>query len=1059
MTHLSRRTSTVLGLAVLVATSAQGADRVGFREDFSSPDGWVQGTWPGVTAMAAITSDGQQTTFTTLNGTFMTGATAAWAPDWPDWDKNAAPGLAMIAKKYPGTVALDRYHYLVVHMPYAGTYMAFAVNGWDTKVCYTAGTHAVDLRDLPYPSLRGNQPVEIRLTFLNTEAKVVLDEARLVDELTPEEQAGFIGKGLDLRLQKLDPQPYHGLEALNARSGAPVRFDMPNERACFRDTATGATVWRMTSSTRTEMANLFSPDGALLQILNRSFRGMVFYDLGKGEMEEFPEVRGASVFSRERPGILYMLQANNDPQRATYTVRAMDLRTRKIEDVADVPTGEGGFDLGISSWSDLLIVAGTGPRVLYLVDPRVGDPAKRVRRVDLPMRMKGAILSHNDQRINWQRCFYFARWQMDLATGAVQIGGTATYGAHDLLGLNAWVGRYVTMLLKHRLGLEPVDEAHADEIKIWSNWATPVPSDYGYLAPDDRWAVTNCSEGELAGKRILIDGNETGTVLQIVHDFTSRNSWDSNTYTRVSPDTTKIAYMCDMLGDTDVYMAITRRPQAPRNVTLSREGGKVRLRWQAPEAAREIAGYNVYRSTESGRGYRRLNRERVAATEFVDAAPPAAACYAVAAEEHSGLEGLCSQEVHVGSLQRYRLYADVEEGALTPPLRQLFDGDCANFRCARVWQEAPEEKTGQAHFSLNVPKTGAYTLWLRAKGEGALRSEAAGKSVTCEVKAPQWSWVRAGGTLPLAAGRQDVTLASGSDGLCMDLFLLTTDPDDQPAALDDRDVAPQPVQGLQVAQATSTEVRLKWQPASDVSFDHYSVYVGDTEDFTPGNATILCSGSKPEALDWGFRPGSALYYKVIATNRRGLSSTPATVRVPTPPMETATVELKIADAALAGGLERGESRGVTGAYLPAPLAKDAPRPTATWQYSVPRTGRYYMWAKYTTYDAKNVSVFWIDSDGQAMANGVNWRLRFPQTLTRHQGGTRPGEETWFSDKAMSAWWAGPVDYLDLKGGDHSLTVAFEPTHAPNGPRLAAVVLSSDPSYRPPGFDPRVDFVK
>jgi len=40
-----------------------------------------------------------------------------------------------------------------------------------------------------------------------------------------------------------------------------------------------------------------------------------------------------------------------------------------------------------------------------------------------------------------------------------------------------------------------------------------------------------------------------------------------------------------------------------------------------------------------------------------------------------------------------------------------------------------------------------------------------------------------------------------------------------------------------------------------------------------------------------------------------------------------------------------------------------------------------------------------------------------------------------------------------------LTVGFDPAQAPNGPRLAAVYLSTDPSYRPPGYDPRIDFTK
>jgi hypothetical protein len=141
------------------------------------------------------------------------------------------------------------------------------------------------------------------------------------------------------------------------------------------------------------------------------------------------------------------------------------------------------------------------------------------------------------------------------------------------------------------------------------------------------------------------------------------------------------------------------------------------------------------------------------------------------------------------------------------------------------------------------------------------------------------------------------------------------------------------------------------------------------------------------------------------------------------------------------------------------LSKDAPRPKATWQFTAPREDTYYVWARYTTYDAKQVSMFWFETDGDQRVNGTNWRLRMPCTLTRHLSGTTPGEETWFSDKMMSGWWAGPTDYITLTPGAHTLSVGFDPVHAPNGPRLAAVQVSNDPSYRPPGFDPRIDFVK
>ncbi|NUQ61123.1 MAG: fibronectin type III domain-containing protein [Pirellulales bacterium] len=1054
------RFSLSVSVALLLAAAAAGVERVGFHEDFSRAEGWEISKWPGITGLESVTSDGRQATFTTLAGTFMVGASAAWAPDWPDWDKHAPAGLAIVVKKYPAAVDLDRYHFLVARMTHSGTYMALAVNGWDTKVCYTTGLHAVDLRDVQKPSLRGRQPVELRLTFLNTGAKVALDDVRLVDALSPEEQAGFIPAGLDLRLERQEPKPYHALEALNARAGGPIRFDLPEERAVFRDTSTGAVVWKLTRGIRTELADHFNPNGSALPIYNRSSKGMVIYDFTKGGLRELSGLQGSPVFSRDDPAVMYVLQSAESGGQAHYVVRAVDFRTGAATDVADWTSGDsGGAEFVASTFSDRLALGLKEGRAVFLIDPKEPEPSRRVRRVPLPMRMKGISLSHNDDCVNWQRCYYFQPWQMDLRTGEVRLRHYPTYGGHEIFGRDWVVGRYGTMMLAHRAGLLPCDESRAGDVRIWSNWATDVPSDYGRLSDDDRWLATNGTEGAVAGKRLLIDGQETGTVLQVVHDFTSRNSWDSNTYTRVSPDATKIAYMCDMLGDTDVYVALARRPEAPRNLTLQRDGPQVRLRWDAPPAAREIAGYNVYRSRESGRGYQRVNRERIAKTDYVDTPPAGPAFYAVAAEEHSGLEGLYSKEAQTEAVGPCRVYADLEEGELSPPLRQHLDGQCSNFRCARVWKEAPAETTGQATLKLRVPAPGTYHLWMRGRGQGQFLCSTADQSATGRIDSDRWAWTRVETPLRLSGGPQQLILRSSDDGLSLDLAMLTSAPTDRPDRLDDRDPVPAPVGGLRATEVSSDQVRLAWTPSADPDLDGYSVYVGAEADFLAGNASLLASGRSTECLDWGLTPGATLYYKVVAFNKRGAESTPTTIRVETPKMASDSVELTIGDATLSGGLIKQESRGVVSAFLPAPLGENGPRPAAMWEFNVPHDGVYYVWARYTTLDAKRVSLFWIDCDGRDPLRGANWRLRFPCTLTRHLDGVTPGEETWFTDKMASGWWAGPIDALTLKAGRHSLSVAFEPTHAPRGPRLAAVYLSNAPSYRAPGFDPRVDFRK
>jgi hypothetical protein len=1047
-------------LILLLIPSPLPAQRVGFHQDFSAATEWQTSTWPGVTGMASIAANGQETAFTTLVGTFMTGASAAWAPTWPDWDKDAPPGLAIILRKYPGTVDLDRYHFLAVRTVRSGTYMALGVNGWDTKVCYTPGLHAVDLRDLQRPSLRGQQAIEIKLTFLNTGGSVALDDLKLVESLTPEEQAGFIPAGLDLRLEKRDPLPYHGLEALNARAGCPVRFDLPEEKAVFRDTSTGAVVWKLNRSIRNEHCDRFNGDGSVIPVYGRSFKGMTLYDFAAGGLREFPDLRGAAVFNRATPGTMYLLQSSEAGGKAHYLVQSVDVRSGTVTAVAEWDSEDsGGAEFGASPYSGRLILGLKEGRALYLIDPAEPLAQKRVRRVPLPMRMKGSSFSHDDARVNWQRCYYFQPWQMDLATGEVSLAHYPTYGGHEIFGQGVVVGRYVSMMLAHDLGTLPCDEATAGEVRIWSNWLHDVPSDYGQLSDDNRWLVTNGTDGAVAGKRLLVDGQETGTVLQIVHDFTSRNSWDSNTYSRISPDATKLAYNCDLFGDTDVYVAITRRPEAPRNLTLTQDGTQVTLRWEPPAAACEVAGYTLYRSAESGRNYRRVNRERIGGTATGDTPPPGPVFYAVAAEEHSGIEGLYSAEVHVGDAAGHRLYLDVEEADLTPPFRHRFDGDCSNYRCARVWKESPAEAVGEARVRLTVPADGAYRLWLRARGRGSVECQVAGATAAARIETDGWAWLQAGEPVPLRADSAELVLRSADDGLCLDLALLTSVADDRPAGIDGRDASPGPVTGLRAVEASADQVRLAWDPSSDPGFDQFSVYVGDQPEFVPGNATLLASGKGTEALDWGFAPGSVLFYKVLAFNKRGLASTPATARVEVPARRTVTIALGIAQAALSGGLERGEAKGVAFAHLPVPLAAEGPHPRATWQVQVPADGIYYVWARYTTFDAKRVSLFWVECDGEAPIKGSNWRLRFPNTLTRHQGGVTPGEETWFCDKLLSGYWAGPADALRLGPGEHTLAVGFESTHAPNGPRLSAVFLSSDPSYRPPGFVPRVDFRK
>jgi len=172
--------------------------------------------------------------------------------------------------------------------------------------------------------------------------------------------------------------------------------------------------------------------------------------------------------------------------------------------------------------------------------------------------------------------------------------------------------------------------------------------------------------------------------------------------------------MCDMLGDTDVYVALARRPEAPQNLTLARDGSSVRLRWQPPRVAREVAGYNVYRSQQSGRGTARQPGANLL-TEFVDTPPSGPAFYRRSRREHCGLEG-CTRRKSCRGSSELRIYADVEEGSR----RRL----CASIRRGLLQlplRASVEGNVAGSHRPGDVedkhPGTRSYDVWLRGKGK------------------------------------------------------------------------------------------------------------------------------------------------------------------------------------------------------------------------------------------------------------------------------------------------------------------------------------------------------
>jgi hypothetical protein len=107
-----------------------------------------------------------------------------------------------------------------------------------------------------------------------------------------------------------------------------------------------------------------------------------------------------------------------------------------------------------------------------------------------------------------------------------------------------------------------------------------------------------------------------------------------------SPDGTKVIFNSDLIGEyTDLFVAVNRFPDPPRNVRARVQGDQVVLDWDKPARSREVHGYLVYWADEDGMTYHPLTDAPVAECEYLRAAGDLRGRYVVTALEWSGLEG------------------------------------------------------------------------------------------------------------------------------------------------------------------------------------------------------------------------------------------------------------------------------------------------------------------------------------------------------------------------------------------------------------------------------------
>jgi len=100
--------------------------------------------------------------------------------------------------------------------------------------------------------------------------------------------------------------------------------------------------------------------------------------------------------------------------------------------------------------------------------------------------------------------------------------------------------------------------------------------------------------------------------------------------------------------------------------------------------------------------------------------------------------------------------------------------------------------------------------------------------------------------------------------------------------------------GVQAKPSSPFAATVSWQPVPGARY--YNVYAGDQADFTPSQANLLYSpaAGDEKTIDWGLKPGTTYFYKVVAVDYDGTASKPngGPTSVTTLPLDSKLVELE-----------------------------------------------------------------------------------------------------------------------------------------------------------------------
>ncbi len=354
------------------------------------------------------------------------------------------------------------------------------------------------------------------------------------------------------------------------------------------------------------------------------------------------------------------------------------------------------------------------------------------------------------------------------------------------------------------------------------------------------------------------------------------NRYLCHTSANVSPDGTKLLFNSNVFTRTGVFMVVASNPLPPVDVSARIAPDGVEISWKPPKYHSEIAGYHVYRSDQSGKGFKLMSPRVVTGNSFIDprANPDTPHFYALRSVENSRLESPLSEEATVGPINDapLRVFCQAEKAisaeldAPSPDAIWMnFDGFASNLYY--IWQRRPD-KPGCVTMAVNVPRDDQYYIVARMKGRDGATFAIAGQQV-CVESTDTWKWARSKKPVTLSAGLADIEIASSKYGSCLDCFYLATDKSFEPTG---RIVTESP-EPLELSAETDDGLAwLKWSGPKSPRWHHYNLYCSTDKDFTPSQATLIASPDRETYLDWQTEPGPEYYYSVTQVTLDGLES-------------------------------------------------------------------------------------------------------------------------------------------------------------------------------------------